>query len=233
MQRDPIASDLLSEFMKYLAAGNDTENDRIPPLSDLSQELGISIASLREQLEVARALGLVEVRPRTGIRRLPYNFREAALKSVGYAVNVDPANFAAFSDFRNHIEATYWYQAVGLLTSEDHAHLKDLIRRAQEKIHGNPPQIPHNEHRDLHLTIYCRLNNPFVTGVLEAYWELYKLVGLDVYTDLAYQQRVWNYHQRMVDAICQGNTNIGYEALMEHMDLIFQRNNQYSYQKFE
>jgi DNA-binding FadR family transcriptional regulator len=37
----------------------------------MSKELGVSVALLREQLEVAKAIGLVEVRPRTGIRRLP------------------------------------------------------------------------------------------------------------------------------------------------------------------
>ncbi|NMD31116.1 MAG: GntR family transcriptional regulator, partial [Chloroflexi bacterium] len=59
--RNPLEQ---SEFLKYLARHSQSaEDDRLPPLADLSRELGISIASLREQLEVARAMGLVEVRP--------------------------------------------------------------------------------------------------------------------------------------------------------------------------
>ena len=58
----------LSEFLQYLASHEQGEQS-LPALTTLGQELGISVASLREQLEVARALGFVEVRPRIGIRR--------------------------------------------------------------------------------------------------------------------------------------------------------------------
>jgi DNA-binding FadR family transcriptional regulator len=218
-----FTSDQLSEFMKYLATSDFGENDRLPPLTELSRQLGISIASLREQLEVARVMGLVEVRPRTGIRRLPYTFKPAVLQSLAYGQIAEEGTFALFSDLRRHIESAYWYQAVGLLNAEDHDELRDLVKKAFEKLHGTPIQIPHQEHHQLHLTIFRRLNNPFVIGILEAFWELYEAYGLGFYTDLNYQERVWDYHNRMVEAICCRNFNIGFEALTQHMDLIFQR----------
>ena len=75
MLRERLSIDI-SDFMRYLAAHDGAEGS-LPPLTDLSRELGISVAALREQLEVARALGLVEVRPRTGTRRLAYSFAPA------------------------------------------------------------------------------------------------------------------------------------------------------------
>jgi len=114
---DKFNSDRLSEFLQYLATSDLGDNERLPPLSQLSKILGISIASLREQLEVARVMGLVEVKPRTGIRRLPYSFKPAVLQSLAYSLAVYQKTFSAFSDLRNHIETSYWYQAVGLLTS--------------------------------------------------------------------------------------------------------------------
>ncbi len=230
---DKLPSDQLSEFMKYLATSNLGEDDRLPPLSELSKILGISIASLREHLEVARVMGLVEVKPRTGIRRKHYTFKPAVLQSLFYAQAVNEDSFRAFSDLRNHIETSYWYQAVGMLTSEDHQELRGLVAKAMEKLHGTPVQIPHQEHRQLHLTIYKRLNNPFVMGLLEAFWEMYEAYGLGYYTDLNYQERVWDYHKRMVEAICSRNFNVGYDALTEHMDLIFQRNKSIPYHTFE
>ncbi|WP_172797856.1 FadR/GntR family transcriptional regulator [Longilinea arvoryzae] len=205
-------------------------------MTDLSQELGISVASLREQLEVARTFGLVEVRPKTGIRKLPYTFTPAVANSLAYAVRTDQNFFRSFSDFRNHIETAYWYQAVALLTPEDVEKLQGLVKSAFAKLHGLRAQIPHSEHRELHLMIFRRLNNPFVMGILEAYWEIYEAVGLDVYTDLVYLERVWSYHQRMVDSISSGNFAAGYQALTEHTDLIFQRSRPSSIQnrqKFE
>ncbi|MHB8192364.1 MAG: FadR/GntR family transcriptional regulator [Bellilinea sp.] len=224
----------MSEFLNYLAKTDcDGGCERIPPLAQLSQQLNISVASLREQMEVAKAMGLVEARPRTGIRRLTYTFRPAVVQSLAYALAINPETFNAYADLRSHIEAAYWYQAVNLLNEQDHQDLRELITRAFDKLHGQPVQIPHAEHRELHLAIYKRLNNPFVTGLLEAFWEVYEVFGLDVYSDLAYHERVWDYHARMVEAICNRNVTVGYDALMEHMDLIYQREKKPVSQAFE
>lgn len=211
----------LSEFLQYLASHEQTEQS-LPALTTLSQELGVSVASLREQLEVARALGLVEVKPRTGIRRQPYNFFPAVRQSLRYALALDKNNFIAFADLRRHIETAYWHEAVRLLTPEDHAALKSLAARAWEKLRGTPIEIPHTEHRELHLTIYRRLDNPFVIGLLQAYWDAYETVGLNFFTDYDYLTEVWTYHQKMVDSICSGKFDAGYKALTEHSDLINQ-----------
>ncbi|MGD0708121.1 MAG: FCD domain-containing protein [Anaerolineaceae bacterium] len=224
MPREKHNTASLSEFLIYLAEMKDSEGDRLPSLSDLSQQLGVSIASLREQMEVARSMGLVEVRPKTGIRRLPYTFRPAVSSSLKYAVTVDPQLFDAFADLRKHIEACYWHEATCLLKQDDIAKLQYLIQRAQAKLHSDPIQLPNDEHRELHLTIYCRLNNPFVMGILESYWELYEAIGLAVYADLAYHESVWQYHQKMVQALASGDVDLGYQALVEHMNLINQRN---------
>ena len=209
----------LSEFMRYLAA-HPLPDENLPPLTSLSGELGVSVASLREQLEVARALGLVDVRPRTGIRRLPFTFLPAVRQSLGYAMALDNNNFGMFADLRQHLEASYWNEAVGKLTAEDITRLKDLVDRAWQKLDGRPIQIPHDEHKQLHLTIYCRLNNPFVNGILEAYWESYEAIGLNVFTDYNHLRSVWQYHETMVNAIRDGDFEAVYHALVEHTDLL-------------
>lgn len=214
---------LSSDFLHYLAAlpSDGSGSGQLPSLEKISQELHISIASLREQLEVAKALGLVEVKPRTGIRRLSFSFLPAVNQSLAYSMELDQGYFYLFSDLRNHIEAAYWYEAVARLTPEDQEGLSALIDRAWEKLRGPHIQIPHSEHRQLHLTIFRRLENPFVQGLLEAYWDAYVAVGLDMYADYEYLQQVWNYHQQMVDAICAGKFDEGYRALIEHRDLIY------------
>lgn len=220
---------LSSEFLQYLAAHYSDpdletgEPARLPSLNEMSKELGVSVALLREQLEVAKAIGLVEVRPRTGIRRLPYTFLPAVHQSLSYAVTVNPAYFIAYSDLRNHIEAAYWSEATRQLRQEDHQHLQQLMVRAWDKLNGQPIQIPHEEHRQLHMAIFCRLENPFVQGLLDAYWEAYEAVGLNMFADYEYLRQVWTYHQTMVDSICSGNFELGYQALVQHKDLLFHR----------
>ena len=220
MLRERNSQANISEFMRYLAAHPEAENG-LPALTELSLELGISVATLREQLEVARALGLVDVRPRTGIRRLPYTFLPTIRKSLGYAMNLNDSHFMAFSDLRRHLEAAYWHEAVHQLTEQDQQVLQNLIARATDKLHGTPIQIPHEEHKQLHLTIFRHIDNLFVSGVLEAYWEAYEAIGLNVYNDINYLQEVWQYHRQMVDAIVNKNYDEGYTALVKHTDLIY------------
>lgn len=213
----------ISEFLRYLALHPEAEGS-LPSLNELSRELGISVAGLREQLEVARALGLVEVRPRTGTRRLAYSFAPAVKQSLMYALVLNQSYFQKYSELRTHIENTYWDEAVALLTEDDKRELQNIITHAFEKLSGNPVQVPHEEHRRLHLLIYSRLNNPFVTGLLEAYWEAYESVGLNMYAGgMDYLEKVWGYHRTMVQSICNGNYAAGRKALVTHIDLFSQR----------
>lgn len=213
----------ISEFLRYLASHEETQGS-LPSLNELSREIGISVAGLREQLEVARALGLVEVRPRTGTRRLDYSFAPAVKQSLAYALVVDQKHFEKYSELRNHIEAAYWDEAVKLLTDEDKRELQNIITRAFNKLSSNPIQVPHEEHRKMHLLIYSRLGNPFVSGLLEAYWDAYETVGLNMYAGgMDYLEEVWGYHKIMVQSINNGNYTAGRKALITHIDLLANR----------
>jgi DNA-binding FadR family transcriptional regulator len=222
MLRERVTTDI-SEFLRYLAVHEEAENG-LPTLSELSQELGVSVASLREQLEVARALGLVEVKPGRGMRRRAFSFTPAVRQSLGYALALNDEHFRKYAELRNHVESAYWYEAVGKLTGEDKDELRALTARAFDKLRRTPIQVPHEEHRKLHLMIYSRLGNPFVTGILEAYWEAYEAVGLNVFAGgYEYLQEVWQYHQKMVEAIYSGDHIAGYNALVAHTDLLYLR----------
>jgi len=216
MLPDKLDSDLL----RYIVAHNFQPGDQLPSLEELSAELKISIGKLREQLEVARGLGLLEVRPRTGMRLAEYRFLPAVRISLLYALAGGGAHFEAFGALRNHLEACFWHEAVALLMPEDHAYLRELVRRAWAKLDGQPIQIPHVEHRDLHLTIFRRLENPFVKGLLEAYWEAYEAVGLSLYSDYHYLREVWTYHEAIVEAITAGDPDKGYDLLAKHTSLL-------------
>jgi len=212
-----------SEFLHYLAQAGLPAGERLPPLPEMARKLGVSVGKLREQLEVARALGLVEVRPKTGIRALPFSAFPGLWVSLRYALSSDPAAFEQFEALRHHVEASFFHEAVLLLQPIDLRHLERLVSKAWERLRGEPIQIPHAEHRELHLAIYSRLNNPFVHGILEAYWEAYETAGLNVYSDYAYLHEVWTYHERVVTGIANGNYDNAYSALVEHTGLVRNR----------
>lgn len=215
-----ILSQIDSDFLRFLLSERCQPGGRLPSLEEISAEIGISVGKLREQLEVARMLGLVEVGPRKGIRRKDYDFVPALRMSLMIALSLDRNAFAAYSALRMHLETAFWDEAVALLTQEDKQHLRELVDRAWAKLSGDRIQIPHPEHRELHLAIFRRLDNPFVRGLLEVYWDGYEAVELNTYADYAYLTEVWTYHQRFVEAVCAGDYAAGKQLLIDHMQLI-------------
>lgn len=211
------------DLLEYLSNQNQKPNHsnyEIPSLKELSHEQGVSIAKLREQLSVARSYGFVDVQPKTGIKMLPYSFAPAVKNSLSFALSLDRSYFDDFSDLRKHIEANFWFEAVSKLDEDDFKYLQQLVDRAWEKLESSPPRLPHQEHRDLHLRIYGKIENVFVLGLLEAYWDAYEQVGLNLYTELSHLKSVWDYHQKIVKALQLGHVEDGYKMLLEHMDLL-------------
>ena len=141
-----VLSRLDSDFLRYLLVDGHTPGDRLPSLNEISTVTGMSVGKLREQFEVARALGLVDASPRRGIVRTGYDFLPAVRLSLLVALTIDPGYFAAFSGLRAHLETAYWEEAVVLLTDEDKERLRELVRNAWEKLGlPGPPGLGRND----------------------------------------------------------------------------------------
>lgn len=209
-----------TDILRYIVKHQVQPGERLPTINELSDELGVSVSKIREELEVARALGLVQIKPRSGTVVQPFDFEPAAVLSVLYALGMDQSYFQAFSKLRNSIELSFWHEAVVQLTRDDITYLRQLVTCAYEKLNRLPAEVPFEEHRSLHLTFFKYLENPFVQGLLGAYWEAYKAFGLAIYADLSYHREIWSYHSRMVEYVAKGDYEGGRQALKEHMALL-------------
>lgn len=209
-----------SDLFQYLIDQGLVEGDRLPALTEISKELKVSVSKLREQLELARHFGIVSVRPRLGIRREKFDFHPAVSTSLFFGLTTGEATFEQFSQLRKTIETSMWPEAVHLLTSEDKAELQKIMHRAWDKLRGHPVHIPNGEHRALHLKIFSRLDNPFVQGILKAYWDAYDATELTRFADYQYWLDVWNYHEQIVEAICHEDFENGRKILVEHFELL-------------
>jgi DNA-binding FadR family transcriptional regulator len=149
-----------------------------------------------------------------------YSFAPAVRLSLFYALAQNIRRFEQFSELRNHIEAAFWNEACAMLQTDDLDAMRTCIASARAKLTGNPIFIPNEEHRAFHLRVFKHLDNPFVTGVLEAYWDAYDAVELNRFADYAYLQQVWDYHEKILDAICAGDFDAGKQLFTEHTRLI-------------
>jgi DNA-binding FadR family transcriptional regulator len=190
-----------SELLDYVATKAREPGTRLPSIQDLSRELGISPAKLREQLLVARALGIVDVRPKAGIHTRESSYLPSIRLSVLMALSQDPNRFEEIRALRTQLEAAFWGDAVSLLQPSDIDELGRLVDQAWARLRGNPVQIPHAEHKALHMTVFSRLPNPLVRALLQP-WEAYEAVGLVYATRLSLSGRTTKrWSRRCVAAI--------------------------------
>ena len=210
-----------SNLLNYIVQKGYKPGDKLPSIQELASDahLDMSVSKIREQLEVTRALGLVEVRSKRGTLLTEYTFTPAVRLSALYALACGES-FEQFASLRNHIEAAYWNQACALLTQDDLATMEKCITLAQEKLNAPQIHIPNEEHRIFHLTVFKHLDNPFVIGILEAYWELYEEVGVNRYMDYTYLKQVWDYHKRILSLIREKRFNDAQQAFVEHTRLL-------------
>ena len=212
-----------SDFLRYLLAQGCTPGSRLPSLNQISHEIGVSVGKLREQLEAARLLGLIEASPRRGIHYIGYDFLPAVRQSLMVGLSLNRHLFDGYSALRGHLEIAFWDAAVGQLTAEDHTRLRRLVEQAWAKLQQERIQIPHAEHRAFHMTIFSRLDNLFVTGLLEAYWDAYEAVELNTYADYHYLTAVWRYHEQIAEAIAASALDEARQLHIAHMQLLGSR----------
>ena len=219
-------------LLSYLATCA-KEGKSIPSISQLSDELGLSTSAIREQLEVARQLEVVEVKTKTGIQTSSFSVTPAICLATRYGLDLDPDLIWEILSVRQHLELAYWQEAVVHLTRKDADHLADIIENALKKINSNPSVIPLDEHKEFHLAIYRPLNNCFLNSVLEAYWEVNQNFEYSLYTDKASLENVWTYHRKIYQAIATRDYHLGYQALITHFEIVRTKSKPELKQRFE
>ena len=88
------------------------------------------------------------------------------------------------------------------------------------RLNSTPIEIPHREHRVFHMLLFSRLNNPFVLGLLKAYWDGYEAVELHRYFDLSYYEEMWAYHKKIVELLQAGDIQQSQQVLVDHFAIL-------------
>lgn len=223
MVNDSIFSPKQEGFLDYVIEKLRANQSSLPSINQISKDLEVSIPSLREQMELSRILGIVEMQPRKGITILPYQFGPAVVKSLKYSIKLDKEYFKQYSQLRMHLESAFFLEAVELLEEADIQELFKLAQAAKKKLSSDPIQIPHQEHRNFHLNTFKKLKNVYVQGLLESYWDIYESIGMDVYFDLDYLNAVWDYHESIAIDLMNHRYLDAYQKLVDHMKYIYKR----------
>ncbi|MBN1247691.1 MAG: FadR family transcriptional regulator [Anaerolineae bacterium] len=223
MEQMPFMETITQYLIETGPKGCDDEPVKLPSLGDLAKEMGVSRGKLREELIAAQAYGVVEMRPGDGTYVNAFDFYAAVRPAVVYSIACDRSNFDHFRKLRAHLEVAFWDEATRALDQDDLTELEAIVARAGRKLASKPIQIPHDEHRELHMRIFSKLGNPFVQGLLKAYWDAYEAVELHLFFELSYYTEMWNSHRAMVEALRANQGARGRDVLAQHFTILENR----------
>ena len=68
--------------------------------------------------------------------------------------------------------------------------MRQLGILAKEKLNGKLIHNPHRKQENLHLLIFSKLDNDIFMSLMETYWKIYEGVGLALFNDFYYIDRV-------------------------------------------
>jgi GntR family transcriptional regulator, galactonate operon transcriptional repressor len=150
--------------------GADTGN-ALPTEMELSQELNVSRNVVREAVKVLASKGLVEVRPKTGMRIRPrsdWNLFDPDLLAWQFEVGPDEKFFRDLYDLRSIIEPASAARAALRATHDEIAKLRECYRQMAIAAEDRDAHI--RADAQFHATIIAACHNELLEQINSTYW---------------------------------------------------------------
>ncbi len=215
IRQEKVYEAAMSQLVTLIEGGTVSPGDRLPTERELSDQLGISRASVRQALTGLAAMGLVESRPGYGTfvtdRRADYTWQ------------LDAASALEILESRRAIESGTARLAALRRTDEDLAHLCEIVDAMTEQV--DEGVHPVDTDREFHRSIAVASHNSLLLRAMEAMvdqmsgpeWHRIKLWGL---SGEKQTRRIQDQHRLILDAIRARDEKRAEALMQEHLDLI-------------
>ncbi|MFO7982226.1 MAG: FadR/GntR family transcriptional regulator [Desulfuromonadales bacterium] len=224
-----ISEEIVGQIKELIATGELKPGARIPSEREMANLLGVSRPSVREALMVLEATGFVESRQGGGtyVRSLAETALADPLSNlVGERT---PRMLYALVEVRMGLES--WSAFLAAQRAEDHEieRLRDLYTTMEEQAAsgGWDPEIDAQfhytitgaTHNTLQVHVLDTIHTLFNTTIMVALTEFYKKEN---YIDLLLSQ-----HKDILDAIADHDPERAREKMMDHLDLVEKKMNEF------
>ncbi|MFF0030165.1 FadR/GntR family transcriptional regulator [Streptomyces avermitilis] len=212
-----MARDLQERIKKLIIDRRLPSGAVLPTEPELMELLGASRNSVREALKALQAMGIVEIRHGFGTYVGPMSMAPMieglAFRTVaGHYRGED--SLLQLLELREAVETGLISRLAGRLSPHDLVELDGLVDR-MEKEAAEGVGLAETD-RAFHATLYRGLGNVLLSEVLEAFWDAFHRVRIDL-VDVPQDPRVTcRQHREILDAVRSGDSIRAEEAIREH-----------------
>ncbi|MHA7984637.1 FadR/GntR family transcriptional regulator [Rathayibacter sp. CAU 1779] len=198
--------------------------DPLPTEHELAEDLGVSRNSLREALKVLEATGVVVIRRGYGMAVGEMSLRSLISELVFHArlsAQEGTKELRDLMDLRAALETSLIVRACTAMRPAD----LENINRAVEAMEAAAAdgQFSPEDDRVFHDQLYRPLDNPFISQLLAAFWDVFNLLQDHLPTSAETPAEIALHHRQIYDALVAGDATRAVAALERHFDGIERR----------
>lgn len=213
MQMHEMAAE---EIKRYILDNDLQKGDKLPPLDQISEMLGVSRTSLREALRSLDAMDIIKIHNGKGVY-----VHDARAYHFSSKIDIEDEKTALLQtcEVRRALEGLAVELAAERATAE---HAAELLRICDEL---ERHELPQSTLADMafHQTIYRAADNPILQSIVESVWEMFRKFWS--YAPLGNSQLFadsFPFHRTLAEAIAAGDKAKAREEFDKLMDAIEQ-----------
>ena len=161
---------VLGSIRNALINGDLQPGDKLPPLSELAEQMDVGLSSIREAIKMLEGLGILESRQGDGTF-VSTGLSDDAFNVLSLQLILLPRSIKDLVEFRRMYETSYSYMAMQNATEEDLEKLERVVLSQEKKTTFAHPDA--GDERDFHFAILQCTHNPYVIRLGHALVELF------------------------------------------------------------
>jgi DNA-binding FadR family transcriptional regulator len=216
----PKAADVLANALREkILAGELKERVDLPPERDLSEQAGVSRATVREALRILEGEGLIETRVgRNGGSTVARPGSEKIERTVGIFIRSQGIRFEAVLETRAAIEPASARFAAAHRTDADLLELQRCHERLEAASRQADPDAYIRANLDWHVQVVRASHNELLIAFISAVSQaIYVETDIEGFSSPTVRAAVIHAHQRVMDAIRDGDGDAAARRMERHV----------------
>lgn len=217
MARSSLVTEVQDAIKDLILREGLQPGDALPTENELTSSLGISRGSLREALKVLEATGIVVIRRGYGMYVGEMSLK-ALVAELTFHAQLSAAN--GTKQLQNLVELRETLENLlvrRVAKRRETKHLEAIDFALQQMIQAaERGDFSPDADRLFHESLYLALDNPFISQLLSAFWAVLSLLEDYLPSSTSTPMDVATDHQKIYDAIADGDAGRAEAAMADH-----------------
>lgn len=220
IQPKSISDEIVSQIKTAIMDGSLKPGEKLPSERDISATLGVSRQCVREAINYLKAVGLLDVKKRSGI--YAECIASELIKGPLQVIINDIEKVYELMDIRKVLDSYSTYYAAKNATEEDVGRIGRVLSKLEQTIHDFT-KYDYDSEFEFHLLIAQASHNTMLLHIIDSIYDtimeaIRKTIDITFSVSKDNRRRMFQYHKAIFDAIRSGDSKKAARNLVEHFE---------------